>query len=61
MYPLLFATREARALRQWQIVAIVLGCLIALRVGVSCWVIGVHSGSEVLARLQHQPMAWPSG
>ena len=61
MYPLLFATPVLRALRQWQVVAIVLGCLIALRVGVSFWVIGVRSESKVLVRLRPQPMAWPSG
>ena len=61
MYPLLFAAPVLRALRQWQIMAITLGCLIALRVGVSRGIIGVRSGSEVLARLHHQPMVWPSG
>lgn len=64
VYPVLAATLAARATRQWQRGAIVLGCALALLVGVSRMVIGVHSASEVIAGLllggaaSALPLAW---
>jgi hypothetical protein len=51
VYPLLFAALASHASRRIQTAAIVVGCLIAVMVGISRLIVGVHSESEVLAGL----------
>ncbi len=64
VYPVLAATLAAQAAPLWQRSAIALGCTLALLVGVSRVVIGVHSASEVMAGLllgasaSALPLAW---
>jgi membrane-associated phospholipid phosphatase len=64
VYPVLAATLAARSTPLRQRSAIVAGCLLALLIGVSRVVIGVHSVSEVVAGLllggaaSALPLAW---
>jgi membrane-associated phospholipid phosphatase len=51
VYPLLFATLTSHASRKARTAAIATGFLLALAVGISRLLVGVHSGSEVLAGL----------
>jgi membrane-associated phospholipid phosphatase len=51
VYPLLFATLASHGSRRVQAVAIVVGCSIAVMVGISRLIVGVHSESEVFAGL----------
>lgn len=51
VYPLLLATLASRTRAGFQNVALLVGCLLALTVGVSRVVLGAHSESEVVAGL----------
>ncbi len=51
VYPLLFVTLTSTASNRARMLALAVGCLLALTVGISRVVIGVHSESEVVAGL----------